>query len=71
MAGSLQLHEKSPKDVPGQIINRQLLDLFLALSRRERQEEAEGIPIAPLCVPREISFGNKMFQEEPPDPGTQ
>jgi hypothetical protein len=62
MSAPLQVQEKVGNDVGREVVDYELVDLYLALRSDKWQEQTESISVALLRVPRYAALMNQMLR---------
>ena len=63
--------EEADDPLEGEVAQREARDLAAPVGRSELQEETERVPVAALCIWRQVAVLNQMFEEETPYPWAQ
>src|SRR5438128_7872843 len=63
-AALFNVHEKPRHTLLRYVNHGEFIDLLVDLARGERDQQRKRIPIAPLCVHRQVAFPDEMFQEK-------
>jgi hypothetical protein len=64
----LDILEEAAHSISGHVFDFQSLDVLSGMGGEMRKQQPQCVSIALLSVAREISFRNKMFEQEPFDP---
>ncbi len=70
-SGLLQIGEKEAHYIRGHVDHRQPVHGLVQFVGNKRNQQSQGIAVAPLRVARQVALSYQVLKQKPPHPGSQ